>query len=67
MWSADVAQQIIVKQTKSMISQPEKQRKILRALGLRKIGKTKTHNDNNCIRGMINQVKHLISYEVVSK
>lgn len=62
-----MAQQIIVKQIKSKISQPEKQRKILRALGLRKIGKVKTHTDNNCIRGMINQVRHLVSYEIVSK
>lgn len=62
-----MAQQIIVKQTKSVIAQPEKHRKVLRGLGLRGIGKTKTHNDNNCIRGMINKVKHLVSYEIVSK
>ena len=34
----------------------------IQALG--RIGETRTHKDNNCIRGMINKVKHLVSYEV---
>lgn len=56
--------QIIVKQTRSLCSEPENQRKIVRALGLGKIGRSKVHKDNNCIRGMINKVKHLVSYEL---
>jgi len=56
---------IIVRQRGSFITEPEKIRKIVRALGLRRIGASKTHKDNNCIRGMINKVKHLISYELI--
>jgi large subunit ribosomal protein L30 len=57
--------QIIVRQTGSLISQPEKTQKIMKALGLGRINRTKTHKDNNCIRGMLNKVKHLVSCELV--
>ena len=56
---------IVVKQTRSLISENPQQRKIVKALGLGRIGRSKTHKDNNCIRGMINKVKHLVSYELV--
>lgn len=59
--------QIIVRQTRGLSHQPEQQRKVIQALGLGRIGKTKTHKDNNCIRGMINKVKHLVEYQLVSK
>lgn len=59
--------QIIVKQTRGLAGCPEKLRKIVYGLGLGRIGKTKVHKDNNCIRGMINKVKHLVSYELVAK
>lgn len=58
---------IIVKQTRSLITESAHQRKIIKALGLGRIGRTKTHKDNNCIRGMINKVKHLVSYELSKK
>ncbi len=56
--------EIIVKQTRSLIGQSEANRKVVKALGLRRIGHTKSHKDNNCIRGMINKVRHLVSYEL---
>lgn len=56
---------IVVKQTRSLISENPLQRKIVKALGLGRIGRSKTHKDNNCIRGMINKVKHLVSYELI--
>lgn len=56
--------QIVITQKRSLISEPEKLRKIVKALGLGRIGTTKIHKDNNCIRGMLNKVKHLVSYEV---
>jgi large subunit ribosomal protein L30 len=56
---------IIVKQVKSTCSQPPEQERVLRALGLRRIGRVRKHKDNNCIRGMINKVRHLVSYELV--
>ena len=58
--------QIVVKQRRSLISEPESIRKVVLALGLGRINKTKTHKDNNCIRGMLNKVKHLVSYELKS-
>ena len=58
--------EIHVIQTRSLISEPEKLRKVVKALGLGRIGLVAVHQDNNCIRGMINKVKHLVSYELKS-
>lgn len=55
---------IIVKQKRSLIGQPEDQRRIMLALGLGRINKVREHKDNNCIRGMINKVPHLLTYEL---
>lgn len=56
--------QIKVKQKASVIGQPESMRRIVRALGLRRVGATNVVKDDNCARGMINKVKHLVSYEL---
>lgn len=56
---------IIVKQVKSIIGRPESQRKVIAALGLGRIGKTKELNDDAVVRGMIAKVAHLV--EVVEK
>jgi large subunit ribosomal protein L30 len=42
---------------------PEKQRKVLRALGLKKIGSAVTKKDDSAIRGMISRVPHLVVVE----
>jgi large subunit ribosomal protein L30 len=42
---------------------PEKQRKVLLALGLKKIGKAVTRRDDEATRGMIDRVPHLIIVE----
>ena len=55
---------IIVKQIHSVITETKHTRKIMRALGLRKMNATRELPDNNCTRGMINKVKHLVSYEL---
>ena len=57
---------IKVTQTGSTIATPPDQRKTIQALGLGRIGRTKTHKDNNCLRGMLNKVKHLVSYTLES-
>ncbi len=57
---------IKVTQKKSVISEPKNIRKIIQGLGLKGIRKTKVHKDNNCIRGMINKVIHLVEYELIS-
>ncbi len=56
---------IKVTPVRSIISEPEKIRRVVAGLGLRKIGSVKIHNDNNCIRGMVNKVTHLVKYELV--
>lgn len=58
---------IVVRQTKSLISVNAELRKVVRGLGLGKIGQEKTYKDNNCIRGMLNKVKHLVEYRLVSE
>ena len=45
---------------RSYIGLPEKQRRVLRALGLRKIGALVTKPDDPVFRGMIHKVSHLI-------
>ncbi|ANS75983.1 50S ribosomal protein L30 [Paenibacillus yonginensis] len=48
---------------RSLIGRPENQRTTVKTLGLRKINQTVTHEDNAAIRGMINQVTHLVKVE----
>ena len=57
---------IRVTQKKSIISEPAGVRRIIEALGLKGIRKSKVHNDNNCVRGMINKVIHLVEYELIA-
>lgn len=52
---------IKVTQVKSAIKKPQNQKRILEALGLRKIGHVVEHNDSPEILGMINKVQHLVS------
>jgi large subunit ribosomal protein L30 len=52
-----------IKMVKSEIGRPEKQRKILRGMGLNKLNSTVTLSDTPQVRGMINKVIHLVSVE----
>ncbi|MBP7016546.1 MAG: 50S ribosomal protein L30 [Deltaproteobacteria bacterium ADurb.Bin022] len=52
-----------ITKVKSVIGRPEKQRKILKGMGLTKLNKTVTLEDTPQIRGMINKVTHLVSVE----
>jgi ribosomal protein L30, bacterial/organelle len=52
-----------IKKVKSEIGRPEKQRKILRGMGLNKLNNTVTLVDTPQTRGMINKVVHLVSVE----
>ena len=54
-------------QTKSVIDRPEKQKKIIEALGLGRPNWEKIHNDTPQIRGMINKVTHLVKVEEVKE
>jgi len=52
---------------RSYIGIPEKQRKVLQALGLRKIGSSVKRADDKSTKGMINRVSHLVAVEKVDK
>jgi large subunit ribosomal protein L30 len=52
-----------VTQVRSAIGAKPKQRGTLRALGLRRIGKTVEHDDTPVIRGMLPTVPHLVRVE----
>lgn len=48
---------------KSAIGYSIRQKKTVRALGLRRLGQMVEHNDTPVIRGMINKVPHLVKVE----
>ncbi|SFC54172.1 LSU ribosomal protein L30P [Zunongwangia mangrovi] len=54
---------IKVTKVKSAINRTQNQKRVLEALGLRKMGHTVEHEDTPNILGMINKVKHLVSVE----
>ena len=56
-----------IRLVKSLIGVPEKHRKIVRALGLKKRNSTIVHKHSPQIEGMIFKVKHLVSSEKVGK
>lgn len=51
---------IRVRQVRSGICCNEKQKGTLRALGLEKIGRTRTLPDNPQVRGMVAKIPHLV-------
>ena len=48
---------------KSMIGRPEKHRIVLRGMGLRKLNRSVELKDTPPIRGMVNNVSHLVKVE----
>jgi large subunit ribosomal protein L30 len=54
---------IRVTQIRSIVRRPEKQRRILKALGLKKMHMTVEHEMNPSILGMVNKVPHLVHVE----
>lgn len=58
---------IYVKQVKSLIAVPKKLKKVVTSLGLKGIGHEKAFKDNNCIRGMVNKVSHLVQVRLSNK
>ena len=48
---------------KSLIGRLPKHKSIAVQLGLRKINAVVTHQDNPCIRGLINQISYLVKVE----
>ncbi len=54
-----------IKQVKSQINRPARQKKTLTALGLRKLNQVVEHEATPQIMGMVNKVQHLIQVEEV--
>jgi len=52
---------------RSLIGQPKKLKKVVQALGLRKINQSVTHKDVPTIRGMIHKTGHMITVTEVSE
>lgn len=55
-----MSRKIAVKQIRSVIGRPEKQKRTMKALGLRKMNATAIHADTPVIRGMVAKVQHLV-------
>lgn len=55
--------QIVIWQYRSRIGSLETHKKILDALGLKKMNRRKIVNDTPTIRGMINKIPHLVKWE----
>lgn len=54
-----------IKQTRSNIGSSKRQKLTLEALGLRRINHVVEHDANPQVLGMINAVKHLVSFEEI--
>jgi large subunit ribosomal protein L30 len=61
-----VAAKLKVTQVKSTISHIARNRATVRALGLRGIGSTSTVTDNPATRGMVRQVRFLVTIEEIA-
>jgi large subunit ribosomal protein L30 len=54
---------IKITQIKSKIGMPERQKRILAALGIRKMHQTVEHEANPQIMGMVTKIQHLVKVE----
>ncbi len=59
------ATQIKVTLVKSTIAILPQHKKVVAALGLKKVNSFRIHNENPCILGMIDKVKYLLKVEKV--
>ena len=61
--AAKPAGRIRVKQVRSLSGRPDKHRRTIEALGLKYTQHSVVHEDTPAIRGMIDQVVHLVTVE----
>ena len=54
-----------IKLVRSIIGRPENQRKVVAALGLKKLNSTVEQEDIASIRGMVSKVSHLLKVEEI--
>jgi len=60
-----VGQKLKITLVRSFIGRPEKQRKILKGMGLTRLNRTVFLEDTPEIRGMAHKVSHLVTMEEV--
>ena len=60
-----MADKLKITLVKSTIGAVPKNRKTVEALGLRKVNKTVEMPDNASVRGMVQQVRHLVKVEEI--
>ena len=60
-----MASQLKITLVKSTIGALPKHRRTVQALGLKKLNRSVIQQDNVAIRGMINQVRHLVKVEEI--
>ena len=60
-----MAGQLKVKLVKSGIGFPVDQRDTIKGLGLKKINQTRLLEDTPAVRGMINKIQHLVTFDIV--
>jgi len=48
---------------RSLIGSTEKQKRVVKALGLSRIDQVVEHNDSDVINGMVNKISHMVSVE----
>ena len=60
-----IMKQLKITQVKSGIDRPERQKRTLQALGIKKLHNTIVVDATPQVEGMINKVKHLLSVEEV--
>ncbi len=58
-----MAKKLSITQVRSGVGRKFKHRRTLEALGFKKHQQTVVHNDTPAIRGMVKQVRHLVSVE----
>jgi large subunit ribosomal protein L30 len=56
---------IKVTQVKSKIRRPQRQKRTLEALGLKKMNQVVEHDASPAILGMVHKIKHLVSVEEI--
>ena len=54
-----------ITQVRSVIGRPEKHRRIIESLGLKRHQTSVVHTDTPAIRGMVFKVRHLVNVEEV--
>ena len=60
-----MSDKIKVTLVRSLIGRPEKQRRVVKSLGLRKLNSSVIHDDTDSIRGMVRAINHLVNVEKV--